>query len=283
MSTTSVTFDGRRPKNYHIVVVDLETTGLNPDDHEILQIGALKVDERTLAVIDAFEIKVKPQHIDTAEESALEINRYDPELWEREGVDPRNAALLFASWVASAGIYNSDVIVTDGGRSTRILKAKTHHVQFCGQFITGFDWPFLNKFFTENEIVLQAQVNPTKEGRWADDPESIHTDDDGKEYVLRDILPQESTRNLIDTKFAAAILRLAVGPQELKSTSLRPTARYCGFVHDKEAAHEAVYDCKATVHVLRWMKAALLTGAQEFKRREAEKAWQAVHQKFGDR
>jgi DNA polymerase III subunit epsilon len=72
----------------NLAFVDTETTGLDPERHEIIQIGCVVVSQHTNAngtqdftIIDEFELKVKPEHIETAEKVALRVNGYRPEDW----------------------------------------------------------------------------------------------------------------------------------------------------------------------------------------------------------
>ena len=63
-----------------IILTDVETTGLDPRRHEIIDIGAIKINQN-LDVLDVFATKVKPQYISSAEPGALKINGYTPEAW----------------------------------------------------------------------------------------------------------------------------------------------------------------------------------------------------------
>jgi DNA polymerase III subunit alpha, Gram-positive type len=64
-----------------IFFYDLETTGLNPGIHEIIEIGAVLVSQPDFQVIKTYEAKVIPEHIETASPEALKVNHYDPENW----------------------------------------------------------------------------------------------------------------------------------------------------------------------------------------------------------
>ncbi len=67
-----------------LAFIDLETTGFNPLTHEVIEIGCLfaKLNDKGIyEELDSFEIKVKPDHIETAEAEALRINRYDEATW----------------------------------------------------------------------------------------------------------------------------------------------------------------------------------------------------------
>jgi DNA polymerase III epsilon subunit-like protein len=58
------------------IVLDTETTGLLPEEHEIIELAIVNLDGKTL-----FNEKIKPKHIKTASPKALEINGYNKEDW----------------------------------------------------------------------------------------------------------------------------------------------------------------------------------------------------------
>lgn len=64
-----------------LAFIDTETTGLDPNKHEILEIAV--VVEQDGKVIDKFVGKIKPKMIASAEPKALEMNGYakNPEAW----------------------------------------------------------------------------------------------------------------------------------------------------------------------------------------------------------
>src|ERR1700693_1217774 len=68
-------------RNRNIAIVDLETSGLNPKVHEILELGMVLVDQKTLEIIDSMDVKIKPEHIETASAKALDVNGYSEEEW----------------------------------------------------------------------------------------------------------------------------------------------------------------------------------------------------------
>ena len=68
--------------------IDTETTGLNPDKHELIQIGGVIVraknphDVESYEVVEEFEYKIKPLRIQDANPTALKVNQYDPSQWQ---------------------------------------------------------------------------------------------------------------------------------------------------------------------------------------------------------
>lgn len=71
-------------KNAPLAFIDLETTGLLLERHEIIEIGLVLVHQHPdrLEVVAEREWKVAPQRIADADPKALEINGYSPEKWE---------------------------------------------------------------------------------------------------------------------------------------------------------------------------------------------------------
>jgi DNA polymerase III epsilon subunit family exonuclease len=69
--------------NQTLAFIDIETTGLDRDIHEIIELAAVitKMKDGELVVIDQVDFKIQPQHIETAEPQALRINGYNPADW----------------------------------------------------------------------------------------------------------------------------------------------------------------------------------------------------------
>ncbi|MCC6290612.1 3'-5' exonuclease [Candidatus Nomurabacteria bacterium] len=74
-------------KKTKLSFIDLETTGLNPVKHEILEIGCLVVrpiddsPRPQWEVVDELEMKVKPTRLESAEPEALRVNGYNEGDW----------------------------------------------------------------------------------------------------------------------------------------------------------------------------------------------------------
>ena len=68
-------------RKHNFAFIDIETTGLNLNKHEIVEIGCVLTTPE-LQVIEEFELKIKPERIEDADPVSLKINHYDAELWE---------------------------------------------------------------------------------------------------------------------------------------------------------------------------------------------------------
>lgn len=64
-----------------LAFIDVETTGLEPDYHEVIEVAAVRLDPRTLDIQVEMDAKVRPDRPERAEREALEQNGYTPEDW----------------------------------------------------------------------------------------------------------------------------------------------------------------------------------------------------------
>lgn len=73
----------KKMRNRPLIFLDTETTGLRISAHEIIEIGALKVNPKPpFNIVEELEIKVAPKHIETASPEAMKINGYTKEEWK---------------------------------------------------------------------------------------------------------------------------------------------------------------------------------------------------------
>lgn len=98
-----------------IAIVDVETSGLDPQKHEILEIGMVLFDADTLKTIDALDLRVKPEHPETGDPKAFVVNGYNKKDW-------------------------SDCM--DLTLAMTIFKARTEDATFCAHNVI-FDWSFI--------------------------------------------------------------------------------------------------------------------------------------------
>jgi len=107
-------------KTKKLAFIDIETTGLDFDANEIIEIAGVVVsDDDTFTVFHEFECKVKPEHIKTANRTALKINKYNDEDW-KDALTLTEAMQLFSDKTEDA-----------------IMAAHN----------SPFDWAFLDKAF----------------------------------------------------------------------------------------------------------------------------------------
>lgn len=117
-------------KKSRLAFIDVETTGLIPSKHEIIELGCLVV--RPLddsprpkwEVVDELELKVKPVHLETAEPEALRVNGYNDGDW------------LFALSLEQA---------------MKTLAEKIADTTVIAQNVT-FDWSFLEQAFAQTGV-----------------------------------------------------------------------------------------------------------------------------------
>lgn len=84
-----------------LAITDVETTGLDAQIHEIIEIGLLVADQKTLKVLDQLEAKVKPLHLGTADRSALELNGYNEPGWTN-ALELKTAMEIYANKTRNA-------------------------------------------------------------------------------------------------------------------------------------------------------------------------------------
>jgi len=66
-----------------LAFIDIETTGLDRDTHEIIELGVViaRLKDNILTVTDELDLKIIPHHIERADPVALRVNGYDPADW----------------------------------------------------------------------------------------------------------------------------------------------------------------------------------------------------------
>jgi len=76
-----------------LMFLDVETTGLDPDTHEIIEV-AVVWDEHGMALPRSVSHKVQPEHIQNALPKALEVNGYCKEDWTQAFTQEQAALFL---------------------------------------------------------------------------------------------------------------------------------------------------------------------------------------------
>ncbi|MDP1916609.1 MAG: 3'-5' exonuclease [Myxococcales bacterium] len=109
-----------------ITFVDLETTGLEFRKHEILEIGVIRADARTLEIVAQCEVRVCPERLENASPEALAIAGYSLADWVE-------ASTLEVALCRVAPLFEGALVAG-------------HNV--------GFDWAFLEEAFRREELPL---------------------------------------------------------------------------------------------------------------------------------
>lgn len=105
----------RRP----LAITDVETTGLDYQLHEIIEIGLIMADQKTLKVLDEWSVKIKPRKIKTAAEQALKVAGYNK-----------------LDWLGAVTLKEA----------MEVYSKKTKNAIFVAQN-SFFDWAFLSEAF----------------------------------------------------------------------------------------------------------------------------------------
>lgn len=118
-------------KKRNLAFIDLETTGLDAEKHEIIEIGCIVARQIQcegrgceLEIIDELDLKVKPEHIETSDPESLKINGYHEMDW------------MFAVSLEQA---------------MKVLSEKTEGAILVAQNVS-FDWLFLEKAFVKTGV-----------------------------------------------------------------------------------------------------------------------------------
>jgi DNA polymerase-3 subunit epsilon len=118
-------------KKHNLAFIDLETTGLSAERQEIIEIGCVVMRQVPkagrgcqLELVSELDLKVKPEHIETAEPEALRVNGYNSGDW------------LFAA---------------DLSQALKALNEKAAGAVMISHNIT-FDWSFLERAFIKTGV-----------------------------------------------------------------------------------------------------------------------------------
>lgn len=126
-----------------LIFFDLETAGLNPKRHPIIQIAAIAVDAH-LAPLEAFEAKIRFDH-GQANRRSLRKNHYSRAAWEATALPPREAALALAQFLR---------------RHTKSPSANHLQVRGLAQLVAhnaAFDGPFLHTWYERLGLFCPAK------------------------------------------------------------------------------------------------------------------------------
>jgi hypothetical protein len=84
LASAQVTFPDEAPEQFRLAIIDVETTGLDPDHHEMIDLGAVYADIDGNE-IGRFFVRIRPAFPDRADPGAVAVNGYEVRRWEALG------------------------------------------------------------------------------------------------------------------------------------------------------------------------------------------------------
>jgi DNA polymerase-3 subunit epsilon len=88
---------GSRKKSA-VIILDTETTGLDPTFNEIVQLAAIAVEPGTMRILDKFEVNIKPRYPERYTSRALQVTGLTLDYLNTTGVMDLHAAETFKEW-----------------------------------------------------------------------------------------------------------------------------------------------------------------------------------------
>jgi DNA polymerase III epsilon subunit-like protein len=146
-----------------LIFFDTETGGTCPYPHTnskgtallcspIIQLAAIAVDRVTLEPLETFETKIN-FNLESAEDEALKINHFDPQVWADEAVHPVRAAHNFSNFLNR---FKTLPKVSKRGKAYRVAEGAGHNAhRFDGPLL--MEWSkALGVFMPLDHIVLDT-------------------------------------------------------------------------------------------------------------------------------
>lgn len=125
-------------KKHKLAFLDIETTGLDPYRHEIIEIGIVLAEQKrdlfgkqALELISEHEQLLRPEHIETADPKALGVAKYTEREWGK--AVSQKEGLLWAAEVLKGSVFVAQNV--------------------------AFDWSFLRKAGNEYGVDFESAVH----------------------------------------------------------------------------------------------------------------------------
>ncbi len=125
-----------------IITFDIETSGLDPEENEIIQFAAI-AESPEGELLETFERKIEFSE-ELADPKALALNHYDAEVWKAEAVSRLAFCKDFTAFLRP---YRGVHRVSGSGRPYSIA-------QLSGYNAAAFDVKFLQQHFKDHQAFL---------------------------------------------------------------------------------------------------------------------------------
>ncbi len=185
-----------------LAFIDLETTGLDPARHEILEIGVIRVDARTFTELDATDVRVHPARLEDADPEALRLNGYSPRRWENAASLPEAldwvAPLLVGATLAGHNVGFDRAFLEAAWRATGGPPPDLDHHLLDTAVLA---WPLLAEGRIES---LSLATVCTALGIGLHDPHRALSDAERSLEIARRLLPGTRERALVAVRSTRA-------------------------------------------------------------------------------
>ena len=137
-----------KTREQRLIFFDLETGGVDPKRHPIIQLAAIAVDEH-LEVLEASEAKIKfnPRQ---AKAQSLRKNHYHPGIWANEAREPKLVAKDFSEFLRRHATVPA---LSAEGKPYQVAQLVAHNAAFDGPFLTAW-YDKLNLYLPAKRLVL---------------------------------------------------------------------------------------------------------------------------------
>lgn len=140
--------DWAMDESQRAVYFDIETGGLDPQRHPIIQIAAIAV-EHGSEPLEAFEAKVRFDER-KANKNSLRKNHYHPGTWAREAQEPADVAQAFAKFLRR---HATIPLTSAKGNEYFVAQLVAHNAAFDGPFLQSW-YERLGSYLPARRLVL---------------------------------------------------------------------------------------------------------------------------------
>lgn len=116
-----------------LIVFDVETGGLDPNRHPVIQFAGIAVDD-VWAELEALEVKVRFDE-SAADAEALAVNHYDRETWEREAVAQPIARGMIADFMRRHATLRK---LSRSHKPYTVARLAAHNARFDAEFLAAW-------------------------------------------------------------------------------------------------------------------------------------------------